>query len=246
VRTPGRRSSASPASAASSSASYPRAGSEAPSPVPARSPAHDGAPGDAGTCGLGMAKLTPGATGEPPPGYALLTPATLVIPFCVHACAHCDACENRQVQGCSLTADAFSRLGQARHGVSVRAGKKVLRSVLPASGRTAAQRPGDTGVRSAMPVSRRRFGQESFAMGVVNQRGYAWPAGTSSRTIGLELLSTVRGRRPDCASHGSVAGRRRSRAGVGSWNERSPLAGLSCGRTERGASPYCLTALRSD
>ncbi|RMB80983.1 hypothetical protein CTZ28_37000 [Streptomyces shenzhenensis] len=34
--------------------------------------------------------------------------------------------------------------------------------------------------------------------------------------------------------------------GVGSWNERSPLAGLSCGRTERGASPYCLTALRSD
>ena len=34
--------------------------------------------------------------------------------------------------------------------------------------------------------------------------------------------------------------------GVGSWNERSPLAGLSCGRTGRGASPYCLTALRSD
>ncbi|MBP5862023.1 hypothetical protein F3K20_25645 [Streptomyces scabiei] len=34
--------------------------------------------------------------------------------------------------------------------------------------------------------------------------------------------------------------------GVGSWNERSPLAGLSCGRTERGASPHCLTALRSD
>ncbi|MQS04760.1 hypothetical protein FNX44_023405 [Streptomyces sp. OF1] len=27
------------------------------------------------------------------------------------------------------------------------------------------------------------------------------------------------------------------RTGVGSWNERSPLAGLSCGRTERGASP---------
>ncbi|MPY63641.1 hypothetical protein FNH08_42730 [Streptomyces spongiae] len=34
--------------------------------------------------------------------------------------------------------------------------------------------------------------------------------------------------------------------GVGSWNERSPLAGLSCGRTARGASPHCLTALRSD
>ncbi|AWT44686.1 hypothetical protein DMT42_21910 [Streptomyces actuosus] len=34
--------------------------------------------------------------------------------------------------------------------------------------------------------------------------------------------------------------------GVGSWNERSPLAGLSCGRTGRGSSPYCLTALRSD
>ncbi|NJP53758.1 hypothetical protein HCJ93_27750 [Streptomyces sp. SBST2-5] len=34
--------------------------------------------------------------------------------------------------------------------------------------------------------------------------------------------------------------------GVGSWNERSPLAGLSCGRTGRGSSPHCLTALRSD
>ncbi|RST09251.1 hypothetical protein E2C00_31820 [Streptomyces sp. WAC05374] len=39
---------------------------------------------------------------------------------------------------------------------------------------------------------------------------------------------------------------RRPETGVGSWNERSPLAGLSCGRTGRGPTPYCLTALRSD
>ncbi|PRH79013.1 hypothetical protein C6N75_11860 [Streptomyces solincola] len=39
---------------------------------------------------------------------------------------------------------------------------------------------------------------------------------------------------------------RRPSTGVGSWNERSPLAGLSCGRTGRGPTPYCLTALRSD
>ncbi|TXS39451.1 hypothetical protein EAO72_28540 [Streptomyces sp. or43] len=46
-----------------------------------------------------------------------------------------------------------------------------------------------------------------------------------------------------------VRGRRSPREagpGVGSRNERSPLAGLSCGRTGRGPTPYCLTALRSD
>ncbi|AWK12988.1 hypothetical protein DDQ41_18005 [Streptomyces spongiicola] len=30
---------------------------------------------------------------------------------------------------------------------------------------------------------------------------------------------------------------RRPQTGVGSWNERSPLAGLSCGRTGRGSTP---------
>ncbi|PGH49788.1 hypothetical protein CRI70_15630 [Streptomyces sp. Ru87] len=36
------------------------------------------------------------------------------------------------------------------------------------------------------------------------------------------------------------------RTGVGRWNELSPVAGLACGRTGRGPSPICLTALRSD
>ncbi|KAB7847866.1 hypothetical protein FRZ00_10795 [Streptomyces mobaraensis] len=36
------------------------------------------------------------------------------------------------------------------------------------------------------------------------------------------------------------------RTDVGSWNELSRPAGLACGRTGRGPTPYCLTALRSD
>ncbi|TFV34370.1 hypothetical protein E4K10_23570 [Streptomyces sp. T1317-0309] len=73
--------------------------------------------------------------------------------------------------------------------------------------------------------------------------------------------SRVRQRRTgewsDCLACGNIVSHHRvgadvgvrgqeAKDGVGSWNERSPLAGLSCGRTARGASPHCLTALRSD
>ncbi|KAA0935964.1 hypothetical protein FGF04_17225 [Streptomyces apricus] len=86
--------------------------------------------------------------------------------------------------------------------------------------------------------------------------------GGATRTV---RASHVRHRRSDgggiCLACGNIAQHHRvgadvgvrgqegstgSRSGVGRWNERSPLAGLSCGRTGRGASPYCLTALRSD
>jgi hypothetical protein len=77
----------------------------------------------------------------------------------------------------------------------------------------------------------------------------------------MDRASRVRHRRTDgegiCLACGNIVSHHQvgayvgvrgqeAKDGVGSWNERSPLAGLSCGRTARGASPHCLTALRSD
>ncbi|QES03679.1 hypothetical protein DEJ44_14790 [Streptomyces venezuelae] len=40
-----------------------------------------------------------------------------------------------------------------------------------------------------------------------------------------------------CSAAGPLAEGGVIRTDVGSWNERSPLAGLSCGRTGRGSTP---------
>ncbi|AWN32243.1 hypothetical protein DKG71_23835 [Streptomyces sp. NEAU-S7GS2] len=49
-----------------------------------------------------------------------------------------------------------------------------------------------------------------------------------------------------CSAVNFPAGAGVIRTGVGSWNELSRPAGLACGRTGRGPTPNCLTALRSD
>ncbi|PHQ51885.1 hypothetical protein BLA24_11145 [Streptomyces cinnamoneus] len=49
-----------------------------------------------------------------------------------------------------------------------------------------------------------------------------------------------------CSAAGFPANAGVIRTGVGSWNELSRPAGLACGRTGRGPTPNCLTALRSD
>ena len=84
-----------------------------------------------------------------------------------HGCPVWGACGSiREVQGCSPVAEGTRG---APHGLSVLAGKTFL------VGR------GDT-----------RSGRLAFAIGVLMAGVSVWPAGTSSRTIRLELLSAVR------------------------------------------------------
>ncbi|PWJ02800.1 hypothetical protein DKG34_36580 [Streptomyces sp. NWU49] len=81
--------------------------------------------------------------------------------------------------------------------------------------------------------------------------------GVDTQDGGLSVRHGRTGEGANCLACGNIVSHHRVGAdvgvrgqeaieGVGSWNERSPLAGLSCGRTGRGSSPYCLTALRSD
>ncbi len=112
-----------------------------------------------------------------------------------------------------------------------------------------------------------RGGARLFAHSGANRcapHGVSVPAGKTCLVGGGDTqdgASHVRHRRTgdwgNCLACGNIVSHHRVGAdvgvtgqeaidGVGSWNERSPLAGLSCGRTGRGKFPHCLTALRSD
>ena len=120
------------------------------------------------------------------------------------------------------------------------------------------RKAGRAGVADGARVFARSGGNRCLRHGVSVRTGKTSLVGGATRKA---RASHVRHRRTDgggiCLACGNIVSHHRvgadvgvrgqeAKDGVGSWNERSPLAGLSCGRTGRGASPYCLTALRSD
>lgn len=125
-------------------------------------------------------------------------------------------------------------------------------------GRAASRKRGLVGVSAGARLFARSGGNRCARHGLSVAAGKTCLVGGGDTQ---ERASHVRHRRTgdrgNCLACGNIVSHHRVGAdvgvrgqeaidGVGSWNERSPLAGLSCGRTGRGSSPHCLTALRSD